>query len=415
MKLADLLADVASEDLARLAREHAHTDETLGGPQLRATIEGVLRSHRFLQEFLLNRQPPTFAIITILLDASGHSIPAIELRDAVLAETDRLCVAIDSGELLERDEQLRIYRRVLYQARSNDLQLDASEASILGVLRQELEIAQVEHFLIEHHADLREFWRGDGAFERELLSLRSAGLVYERAGSTLMPEDLAQGIRQVVGIDMSRTNARRLYGYLSNNELYECLSAVRVPTSGTKEDRLERLISNNVQPRSALHLRTMGVDRLREICKEIGATVSGSKDELARRIIAHVAAGRDLLGEPEPPPPVQEPRRLDGERFALLFSRLRGHELAAILSELELRRWGSKETQVQTLWEAHRAEQTLLATLSSSDIEGLLRRVALRTGGSKTERIERAIEHFAVTSLDQLRSAYAQTADATPL
>lgn len=403
MRLADLLSGTSIEDLERLAHEHARADEHLSKPFLLQTIEGVLRSHRFLQEYFLNRQPPTFAIILMLLDADDFAMPVDGFREAILAETDRLCQAVEAGDLLDRDDQLRIYRRVLYQARSNDLLIDVSEASILGVLRQELGIAQVEHFLLEHHPDLREFWRQNEAFARELHALRSAGIVHVRDGKTLLPEDLVQSIRQVLGVDMSRPSARRLYGYLSHHDLQEALAGVRVPTSGSKEEKIARLVARMVQPRVVLRLRSIGLERLREICKEIGTAVSGSKDEVVDRIVAHVAAGRDILREPEPAaPPVQEMRSLDEGRFQLLFSRLKGHELSTILSQFDLRRWGTKEQQIRTLWEAHRAEETLLNALSSPDLEGLLKRLELKTRGSKVERAQRAIEYFAASSAEAL-------------
>jgi hypothetical protein len=407
MRLADLLAETSLDDLERLAHEHARADDQLSRPQLLGTIEGVLRSHRFLQEFLLNRQPPTFAIITLLLDAPEFALPMSGFREAVLAETARLCHAIDAKEILARDDQLRVYRKVLYQARANDLLIDGSETAMLGVLRQELEIPQVEHFLIEHHADLREFWKQDQAFVRELHALRSAGLVYVRDGKTLLPEDLGQVIRNVLGVDMSATSARRLYGYLSNHELHEALAAIDAPTSGSKEERIERLLAHMTQPRVILRLRAVGLERLREICRSIGANVSGAKDDLVDRIVVHVAAGRDIRREPEPPPPIQEPRRLDEERFGLLFARLRGYELVAVLGQFELRRSGAKDAQVRALWEAHRSEETLLAALGSSDLEGLLRRLELKTSGSKADRIQRLIEHFETTTTSTLRASAA--------
>lgn len=394
MRLADLLADLENEDLERLAHEHARADEQLSRPQLLATIEGVLRSHRFLQELLLNLQPPAFAIITLLLDAPDFTLPTTGFREAVLTETARLCAALDAREILARDDQLRIYRRILYQARSNDSLIDPSEGAILGVLRQELDISQVEHFLIEHHADLREFWGQEGAFVRELHALRSAGLVYVRAGNTLLPEDLAGVIRNVLGIDMSSGAARRLYGHLSNQDLYEALGHIHAPTSGSKEERIERLIAHMAQPRFILRLRSIGLEKLREVGREVGATTSGVKDELVPRLIAHFAAGRDLNREPEPPTVVLEERELDREQFAALFTNLRGLDLAAILAEFDLRRWGTKETQISTLWEAHRSETTLLSALSSADLEAMLKRLELRASGSKVERIRRAIDHF---------------------
>ena len=395
MRLADLLAEATTEDLERMAHEHARADAPLARHELLDTIEGVLRSHRFLQEFLLNRQPPTFATMALLLDAEGHALPNSGLRDSVLAETARFCAALDSGQVLAREDQLRVYRRVLYQARSNDSLIDPAEASILAVLRQELGIAQVEHFLIEHHADLREFWQQEEAFMRELHELRSAGLVYVREGTTYLPEDLAPVVRNVLGIDMPRPSARRLFGYLSNTELHDALAATGAPSSGSKEERVDRLVAHMTQPKTVLRMRTTSLERLRDICRDVGARISGSKDELVERLIAHVASGRDLVSDSEPPPPpVNEPRVLDEHSFACLFARLRGLELQAILGEFELRRSGTKETIVSTLWDAHRSEETLLSTLSNGELEAILKRIGVKSAGSKGERIRRLIEHF---------------------
>ena len=410
MRLADLLADVSLEDLARLAHEHAKTEEDLPKPQLLATIEGVLRSYRFLQEFLLSRQPPTFAIMTLLLDDPRFALPTSGFSDVVLAETARVCDAIDSGELLRRDDQLRVYRRVLYQARSTDMPIDSSESAILGVLRQELDIAQVEHCLIEHHADLREFWRQDGRFDRELHALRSAGLVFVKDGLTLLPEDLVPVLRHVLGIDMPRPAARRLFEHLSGHDLHSALQAIGAASSGSKQERIARLVAHMVQPRVVL--RGVGLDTLRSICRDIGATVSGAKGDLVERIVSHMSAGRDLVGEPEvPPPPPAEPRRLSEARFSLLFAQIRGQVLAGILGEFDFRRWGTKALQVRTLWEAQRSESTLLACLSNAELDVILGRVDLKTGGSKSDRIERLVQHF--SSLDEVafRVAHAPGTD----
>jgi len=160
---------------------------------------------------------------------------------------------------------------------------------------------------------------------------------------------------------------------------------------------VERLVAQMPQPRRLL--RGLSVDTLRALCRDIGSAVSGSKDDLVVRIIGHMAADRDLIGEPEPPPAIVETRRLTEERFTLLFTQLRGHELAGILGEFELRRWGPKDLQIRTLWEAQRAEETLLGCLSNPELDVILKRVDLKPGGSKAERIERLVAFF--STLDE--------------
>jgi hypothetical protein len=397
MKLADLLSELEPDDLERLAHEHARADEGMPRIHLLEAIASVLRSHRFLHDFLLNRQPPTFAILTLLLDAERHRFPAATFRQAVTAETSRICSAIDARDILARDDQLRVYRRVLYQARSNDRILDASETSLLGVLRQEMEIAPVEHFLLEHHSDFREFWAQDEGFLREMNALRSAGLVVNHDADVVVPSDLVKAIRRVLGLEMRTRSVRRLLGYLTNVELRDALSDAEMPMARTKEERVERLLNNAVSPRSILQSRKL--ERLRELAEAAGVSASGNKDALVERILVGMDNDQDVALAVVPAPPTPEPRLLDELRFRHMFSVFRGHELAAILGEYDLRRWGVKDTQIGALWQDHRSEQTFLSALSNSDLKAVLERLDLRTAGTKAERAMRLIEHFATAAI----------------
>jgi hypothetical protein len=394
MKLAPLLAVLSDGDLEKLGLEHVRTDEKLARPQLCNFLEGALRSYRFVNDFIINRQPPTFAMLTLLLDAPGYQLAKLNFRERAMAETQRLMDLIDSKELLARDDQLRLYRRALYEARRNDLDVNSSEAALLALLRREQRIAQVEHFLIEHHEDLREFWNKDDCFAHEETALRSAGLLFDVGDSILIPEDVAPAIWHTLGIDMPTENARRLLGYLSNTEIASFLDLAGSRTSGSKEARIERAVVERIQPRFALN--SVGLSTLREICRSTDASVSGNKDELIERIIGHFAEGRDQRVEEPPEPPRREPRRLLQSQFETLFSALLLQELSDILRRFpELRQTGTKETRIRTLWEVHLSEVTLLGQLMNRQLEDLLHRLGLRLGGSKQARIERLIDHFA--------------------
>ncbi len=191
---------------------------------------------------------------------------------------------------MARDDQLRLYRRALYEARRNDLDLNSSEAALLALLRRESGVAQVEHFLIEHHQDLREFWDKDDSFAHEKKALRSAGLLFVLDDGVVIPEEIAPAIWQTLGIDMPTDSARRLFAYLSNNELASALEGAGSRTSGSKETRLERMLLERIQPRVVL--RSVGLSTLKDICRETDASVSGNKDELIERIVAHFAHAR---------------------------------------------------------------------------------------------------------------------------
>lgn len=369
MRLAPLLAALSEDDLERLAVEHVRTDERLPRPQLCNFLEGALRSYRFVNDFIINRQPPSFAALTLLLDAPGYQLPKEGFRERVIAETRRLADLIDSGDLVARDRQLHLYRRALYEARRNDLDLNSSEAALLALLRRESAIAQVEHFLIEHHQDLREFWDKEDAFLHEEKALRSAGLLFVTEEQIVIPEEVAPAIWQTLGIDMPTDSARRLVAHLSNSELASALEVAGSRTSGSKDARLERILLERIQPRVVL--RSVALSTLKDICRETDASVSGNKEELIERVIAHFAQGKDQQEEEPVEPPRREPRRLYQAHFETLFSALLHQELSDILRRLpDLRQTGTKETRIRTLWEAHLSETTLLGELMNRQLEG---------------------------------------------
>jgi hypothetical protein len=397
MRVGPLLAAMTDDELGRLALEHVRTDERPPRPQLCSLLESVVRSYRFVHDFVINRQPPTFAILTIILDSTDYQISVEGFRDRVLAETERIASGIASGDLVSRKDQLRLYRRALYEARRNDLDLNTSESALLAVLRREDGIAQVEHFVVEHHQDFREFWDRPDSFEHEMNALKSAGLVFQSESRLIVPSDVAPAVWQTLGIDMPTESARRLYGFLSGSETAEILEASGTRSSGSKEAKLDRMLLERIQPRFALGY--VALSTLREICRATEAPLAGNKDELIERVIAHFALGKDQQVEDTVDIPRIEERTLAEGRFVLMFGTLQHQELTDILRRHpNLRQTGTKERRIQTLWESHLSEKTLLSELMNRQLEDLLHRTGLRLSGSKDARIERLIEHFAGTA-----------------
>jgi hypothetical protein len=381
-------------ELDRLAAEHVRTDERLARPQLCIFLEGAIRSYRFVSEFLTNRQPPSFSILTLLLDAPGYELPIEGFRERVTAETARITELIDAGDLLYRDNQLDLYRTAVYEARRSDLDLNTSEAAMLAVLRRKTRIAQVEHFLIEHHKELREFWDKESAFEHEHNALQSAGLLYLRAGKLVLPEDVTPAIWQTLGIDMPTESAKRLFSCLSSQELSEALEKAGARISGSKDVRMDRLLLERIQPRFVLE--QLSIASLKEICRQTDAIVTGNKDDLVERVVSHFAHGKDQQEEVPVEPPRFEARYLNRGQFETMFSALLHQELSDILRRFpDSRQTGTKEARIQTLWNLHLSEITLLSELMNRQLEDILHRTGQKLSGSKQARVERIIEHFA--------------------
>jgi hypothetical protein len=100
MRLADILAALPAEEFDQLVRRHVRPEEDLPRPLLCSALDGILRSFRFLHDFVLDRQPPTLAILMMLLDAPDFRLPQMGFREAVAAETDRICMLVRGGEIL---------------------------------------------------------------------------------------------------------------------------------------------------------------------------------------------------------------------------------------------------------------------------------------------------------------------------
>src|ERR1700722_11289248 len=119
MRLAALLAELPHDQLERLAAEHIGQDENVSRTSLCGTLEGVIRSYSFVRKFVFDRFRATFSICEALLDADGWSLPAQGFRDAVTERTRELVQRVADGDLVGRDSSLRLYRRVLVEARRN--------------------------------------------------------------------------------------------------------------------------------------------------------------------------------------------------------------------------------------------------------------------------------------------------------
>jgi hypothetical protein len=396
MRLTALLAELPVSELERLGAEHLGQDDNVTPATLAGTLEGVLKSYSFVRKFISDRMPPTFAILETLLEADGFSCPAGTFRDFVTERTRILANRVETGDLVGRDGGLRLYRRVLLEARRNDLVLDAGEAAILGVLRHELEIRPVEHFLLEHHSDFSVFWGKEHAFLDEMNALRSYGLVFGHAGNVLLAEEVVPLVRQALGIEMPTSHRRRLYTRISGGELGEILKTCRLKASGTRDERLERLVESYVQPSEAL--RTLSLQVLRDLARDLRTSISGSKDELIDRIVGYFLHGLDLDPGSEAPvaaPPAPEPRTLEDGRFRALFASLKGDELSDILAAIESSRiTGAKDTKVAILAESPYCEASLLGQLTNRSLEEILFRHRLKGSGAKYERVERLIEYF---------------------
>ncbi len=408
MKLSDAVARVDPNAVRRVAAECLSDVEGMTAEGLRGELETTVRSMGYVQPRLLARMPPTYSILQVLLEAPERKLPISELRSAARSHAEQVADAVKSQTMLDAEED-HLYRRVLVAAWQTGRALDSSELSLLGVLRNELGLHFVDHFLTLHHPDFWSYWRSDSCVERELAALMEAFIVFpDAAGGLCIPDELRRPIAHALGTPLTASSLRRLYGSLTTTVLMEALRLAEMPLSGSKTERVERLVARMMPAHAALEL--MGIVELQQLAEQVGCTKSGAKDALIARLVEHFADGRDLpVDVPDEDEIQTEPKTLSREQFDRLFGELTGKELGAVLERFtELPQSGTKSTRVETLWASRYSERSMLSVLQNRHLEDILERLQLRLGGSKAERVMRLLDFAAALDRTQASSRYSE-------
>ena len=297
-----------------------------------------------------------------------------------------------------------LYRRVLGEAWRSNLCVDPSEAGLLAVLRHELHLTPTDHFLTLHHGDLRDLASAIGELGRELTALAELGVLYIREEVALIPGEIEEPLRTAMGLPLQRQAMVRLLEWFSSKELSDTLGMSGLRLSGDKAQKIQRLVARLISP--TVVLQGLGISRLQEIASGVGCSRAGSKDELIDRLVRHFLHGLDVPAPEEPAEELPaEPKLLTERAFLELFSSLSNRDLAGLMEALgDVPISGNKTVRIGNLWISRHSESTLLALLSSRQLQDVLSTLDLKLGGSKSDRIQRLIEHFSHLGLPEDRS-----------
>lgn len=398
MRLRDLIVALDEDSLCDLAQRVIPGAGEQRPELWPHVLETFLQSTGHVEQLIFARRPPVAAILLSLLEAKTYWLSAEQLRELAEAQTGRWCAAVSAGELANRmPEHSRIYRRMLAAAWGNDLALDASEARMLSLLRDELGLLRMDHFLMAHHPVIQVYWKESDYFDIVVEALVRNAVLFEHDGGLVIPHELVEHVRRATGFELSRAAANRLFSKLdSGAHLKSALADFDLATSGSKQDRIGRLIDHFIPPHAVVD--AMHISQVRELAKNSGVMSSGPKQEVVARIIAQFAAGLDLVAAADPAvvEPEKEERALTDAQFQRLFTTLKGHELQQLLLGLGLRHSGSKEARVETLWDCHLSESSILSKLKAAELSDLLSRSGINARGNKQDKIDALLEHYRV-------------------
>ncbi|MFQ5641208.1 MAG: BREX system ATP-binding domain-containing protein [bacterium] len=397
MKILKILEKYSDAAIDQLAADKVDESANLRLPRtvIVQEIASALSSLTYVAGALAPSRPPTYAFLKLLLEAPNHQLPIEGFQETVMQATKEMTTKAQTGKGLSEVKNYKLYINVLKNAWESDNEIDRSEALLLEALRIELGIWTREHLLLEHHPDIRQLWDVPGAYVSARNHLLLTGLVLTYEHNYLLAEEVALQIRRAWGIDLEKDAYERLLSGMKNEQLYNALEKTGLQVSGSKEEKIQRLINALVPPSEFLDF--LHIDEVREFCRHNGIQISGRKAEVISNIVDHFDRGGDLKTDEEEAaepllPPEPEERELNDDVLTKFLQNLTTDQLYDVLSQSHLRTSGNKDEKVKRLAESPWSERSMLSRLRRIDLSNLCRKLGIQVSGVKNELIERLVE-----------------------
>ncbi|MGJ4718366.1 hypothetical protein [Leptospira sp. mild_001] len=389
MKLIDFIRNLNEEQI-RLIAKNLEVSDNYPLPIIISRLEQSIKSPKHIELTISLCKPPVLSIFQILLMQNGFSMPFENFKEEVTKRDAELTKLVSSKKLLPHQEH-DLYRKVLIEAWRNDLRIDSKEITLLNVLREELRISQIDHYLTAQHEEVIPYWKDSNPFETVVNYLSKNCILFIKDNVIYLPFELVNSIRESIGLIIDSNKFNRLLEQLSNDALAEALEYNKLQVSGTKIEKINRLVENFITPFDVLNRLTL--EDLKGVADSVGCKKVGTKDELAARLVSYFHNDKDIHSELVEPEIVKvEEKRLSEDLFINLFSNFETSKLILLASKTESKRkTGSKLDIIKSLWNLPISEISIIANLSNDDIRSELRKRDMQTLGSKIELTERLI------------------------
>jgi len=397
MKLLKILENYSDTAIDQIAADKVDESANLRLPRIVIIqeVSSALSSLTYVASALAPARPPTYAFIKILLESTNHSSPIEGFQAKVVQMTKDMTKRAKSGLGLSSEKNYKLYINVLKNAWESDNEIDRSEAMLLESLRNELGIWTREHLLIEHHPDVRQLWDSPGAYVSVRNHLLVTGLVLTHNDNYIIADEVAIQIRRAWGIDLEKEVYKRLLSSTKREQLFSALEKTGLQVSGTKEEKINRLVNALIPPSEFLDF--MQTEELRDFCRQNNIQITGRKAEVISNIINYFDQDMDLLEDKKEEtisllPSKPESRELSTDVLIKLLQFLTNDQLYDVLSLSHLYTSGIKEEKIKRLVESPWSERSIFNCLRKIDLSELCRKLDINVSGIKNELIERLIE-----------------------
>lgn len=277
--------DISKPDEDRARELVVRNAEELTDPQ---RIRTVLNREGLYSDQLLEHY-----ILEALINRPDCSASEEELINEVRALEQQVLDEAQDPEALRYADPfaLDVFRSVLEVA-LEDERVSSDELSLLSRLREKLGIHEKSKRLIlaqlDHFPRKGNRLHSPSEFRDLLIDLQRRGVVFYcnklDGGRYVLPEEIVIGVKDALGIEMTRVGWTKLLEELSGSQLASILETAGLPKSGKKSDLQERVRMAGLSPRETLE-GLANEDLHGFLSKLPGAKVSGSKAARVERII----------------------------------------------------------------------------------------------------------------------------------
>ncbi|KAF5421201.1 MAG: hypothetical protein C5S44_07100 [Candidatus Methanocomedens sp.] len=398
MKNYEILKHYKKSDLRRLAK--GKTSEIVGidSEKILIDLSKVLGNYESIKNNVEFRKPPTNTILEVLFDAPNHCVKIEDLKQSVtkkIAEYQKISKDIN---LEDSNKRYRLYTAVLNAAWDYEGDLLPAEANILRVLRNELSISRKEHQYMMAHPQIKRLFFNEEMYRYELEFLSREGIILvcklDNDDYFILSDETVDSLKELWGIELEHDQFIRLVDKFNNSELSEILKIFNLPISGNHENKVNRIILEEIKPSEILY--SLPLSQLSSYLKRIDISQSGRKEEKILKIIDHFKNNRDIVIIP--PPQIIEPdiedKILSEEKRIDLFSNLTTQQLSNVLGKLNILKSGQKNILIYRLANCQYNEINILNVIKLNDIKSTSRKLGVKVNGTKANLIDDLISYY---------------------
>jgi len=233
-------------------------------------------------------------ILMSLMEQQGYISTENNLYEMVESLEKEILIQSEDETFLDKAmpaDSRSVFSAVLEAAWKKDDMLNAHEMNILNVLRKELKLSKHNQYLLE--CKIGRFPRKGNKLHttqqigKSLINLQTRGLILRFREDTsyyIIPEEIERTMRYEMGVELRNEVYKKLLEDLNNDQLKNILSQIEASISGRKNELIERIISHNILPSTALNV--LGTVELTDVLRNLeGAKISGTKENKIQNII----------------------------------------------------------------------------------------------------------------------------------